>query len=342
MGFDSTDIYSISVVVIGYNIEKYIDRCLKSIFNQSYENYEVIFVNDGSTDSTLMIANSFLNKGLEYKIINKENGGIISARKKGVQAAKGNYVLFVDGDDSVRPNLLYGFVEYISNNDPYDIIVSDYYEENQNKKWIYKKNPFPYGEMISDTFAKGVLDGSFYHFMFAKLYRRDFLNEKKYFRFPNITIAEDLLTNAVLGVYLPRVIYIKHAGYNYHYNDSSVTRDGRLDIVDRQLYTLKILKHKIQKICGNRYDEYINYQWYLFAFGYIQTRYSYEFKEYLIKKCIPYLSRIHKNKMYRSQKLSLGLVYGRILIFLYTRVPYLARSLDGLSKRTIDFLRINK
>ncbi len=341
MSFNSSDIYSISVVVIGYNIEKYIERCLLSIFDQTYNNYEVIFVNDGSTDSTSNIAKNIdNNNNVPFYVIDKENGGIISARKRGVNVASGNYILFVDGDDSIEKDILESYINEIRNNkvEDYDIVVSDFYEERQTHEWIRRNNPNSYGIIEKDNFIKGILDGSFYHYMFSKMYKRTFLKDCNYDRLADITIAEDLYTNSILGTFSPKVYYINYSGYKYHYNDTSVTRDGRLDIVDKQLQTLEFLKTDMHKVCCETYDEYINYQWYLFAFGYIQTRYSFRFKKYLIKKCRPFLKGIMKNHLYVVQKFNLSLVYGRLLLFLYIYLPFIACLLDYLFKLFIDIL----
>ena len=134
MSFSSSDLYSISVIVIGYNVQKYIERCLISVFNQKYDEYEVIFVNDGSTDKTSQIVKNVDNKNIPFRIIDKENGGIISARKAGVRVAQGNYIVFVDGDDSIRPNMLFDFVESIKEyGNNFDIVVADYLKRDLEK-----------------------------------------------------------------------------------------------------------------------------------------------------------------------------------------------------------------
>ena len=100
----------VSIIIIGYNIESYLDKCLESVFHQTYTNYEAIFVNDGSQDGTIHVAKKYSEKyGLH--IIDKQNGGIVSARKAGLAYATGEYVAFVDGDDWLNNHMVTSLVD---------------------------------------------------------------------------------------------------------------------------------------------------------------------------------------------------------------------------------------
>ena len=89
----------VSVIIIAYNIEQYIEKCIKSVINQTFKEIEILIVNDGSTDKTLSIINEWALKDKRIKIINQVNKGAIEARKAGLDKCNGKYVLFVDGDD---------------------------------------------------------------------------------------------------------------------------------------------------------------------------------------------------------------------------------------------------
>ena len=95
-----------SIVVPVYNVEKYVEKCLESINNQTYQNFEVIIVNDGSTDNSERIIKSFIKDKANFKLIKKENGGLSSARNFGLQYVTGGYLLFVDSDDYINNQLL--------------------------------------------------------------------------------------------------------------------------------------------------------------------------------------------------------------------------------------------
>ncbi|ORU23018.1 glycosyl transferase, partial [Francisella tularensis subsp. holarctica] len=89
----------ITLVIPIYNIENYLGRCLDSVINQTYKDLEIILVNDGSTDNSLEICESYAKEDSRIKIINKNNGGLSSARNVGLDACKGDYVTFIDSDD---------------------------------------------------------------------------------------------------------------------------------------------------------------------------------------------------------------------------------------------------
>ncbi len=96
----------ISVIVPIYNVEQYLERCLKSIQNQSFTDYEVILVDDGATDHSGKIADDFVKEHERFSVIHKENGGLSDARNAGLSKAKGEYVCFIDSDDMVHPDYL--------------------------------------------------------------------------------------------------------------------------------------------------------------------------------------------------------------------------------------------
>ena len=91
----------ISVIVPIYRIEKYLPECIDSLLDQSFLNFELILVDDGSPDNCPKICDDYSKKDTRIKVIHKENGGLLSARKAGLKAAKGNYIAYVDGDDWV-------------------------------------------------------------------------------------------------------------------------------------------------------------------------------------------------------------------------------------------------
>lgn len=103
----------VSIIVPAYNVEKYIEKSLLSIINQTFNDYELIIINDGSTDNTKSIIKDVLrDKNINWKLIDKENGGVSSARNEGITESRGEKILFIDPDDVVAPN----FVEILYNN----------------------------------------------------------------------------------------------------------------------------------------------------------------------------------------------------------------------------------
>ena len=95
-----------SIIVPVYNVEQYLEQCLESILAQNYDDYEVICVNDGSTDSSREILTAWESRMPQMRVIDRENGGLSAARNTGFEAATGEYVVFVDSDDWVEPTML--------------------------------------------------------------------------------------------------------------------------------------------------------------------------------------------------------------------------------------------
>ncbi len=96
----------ISVIVPMYNVENYIRKCLKSLQNQKFKDFEVLMINDGSPDKTVDIAREFAKKDKRFRLIHRDNGGLSAARNTGIKFSKGEYLSFVDGDDFVSPTYL--------------------------------------------------------------------------------------------------------------------------------------------------------------------------------------------------------------------------------------------
>ena len=96
----------VSVIIPIYNVEKYLDRCLKTIVGQTYNNLEIILIDDGSPDSCPQKCDGWAKKDSRIKVIHKKNGGVSSARNRGLDVATGEYISFIDPDDIIHPNIM--------------------------------------------------------------------------------------------------------------------------------------------------------------------------------------------------------------------------------------------
>ena len=95
-----------SIIVAIYKVEKYLSQCIESILAQSYKNFELILVDDGSPDNCPVICDEYAKTDSRIKVVHKNNGGLVSARKAGIEIASGEYICFVDGDDFVQYDML--------------------------------------------------------------------------------------------------------------------------------------------------------------------------------------------------------------------------------------------
>ena len=175
----------ISIIVPVYNVESYLERCIESILNQSFKEFELILVNDGSTDGCKDICNEYKTKDKRIKVIHKENGGLSSARNAGLDIARGKYIGFVDSDDFINKDMYKILFDTIQANNS-DMVICDYYKVNEddiNKfrnikcscENIEVKNLNKL-ESIDNLF----LTGEKFIFAWNKLYKRELFNDLRY------------------------------------------------------------------------------------------------------------------------------------------------------------------
>lgn len=198
----------ISVLVPIYGIEAYLPKCIESILNQSFTNFELILVNDGSPDNCPQICDEYAAKDTRIKVIHKENGGLLSTRKAGLENAKGKYVAFVDGDDWVDKyylDVLYKLAESNSS----DLVVTGHFREFNGKiETIKPKSAGIYNEhqIRNSILPKAIYTGDFCEhgistYVWNKLFRKELLH-KILFDVPNdIIMGEDAaITYAYLSI----------------------------------------------------------------------------------------------------------------------------------------------
>ena len=199
---------SFSIIIPLYNCEKYIEKCLESVLQQNYGNYEIIVVNDGSTDSSLEIVNKYINSHQNLKVITQNNKGLSGARNTGLRNSKGDYVLFIDADDYVEQNLLSEISRQISN---YDILVYGYYNDLiindklcDQSQIVFSDNDIDYclNEMNILTIS-GLLG-----YAWNKAYSRKYLLENNYLFEEGTSLIEDVLFNAKVLTNTDRIAYL--------------------------------------------------------------------------------------------------------------------------------------
>lgn len=128
-----------SVIIPCYNVENYIARTINSVLEQTFNDFEIILVNDGSVDNTGKILDEYLKKDTRIKVIHQKNRGVSEARNTGIREAKGKYIYFLDGDDYVSTSYFEDMSKIILKNN-LEIIISPYYIEKNNKKFLLISN----------------------------------------------------------------------------------------------------------------------------------------------------------------------------------------------------------
>ena len=234
-----------SIIVPAYNVEKYIEKCIDSILNQSYKNYEVIVINDGSTDDTLNILNKKYKD--KVKIYSKENGGLSSARNYGVLKSSSKYILFVDSDDWLEPDLLLKLSEQINKN--FDDLICYRLQKYYDKKNIFVVNELPLFNKLSgiDALSKLILSHKTFETAVIYAYKSEFYKRNK-FSFCDSRYHEDFGLIPYVIARAKTVSSIYYVGYNYLQREGSITKNLEYSKVFKKsfdtLYQMGILNYE--------------------------------------------------------------------------------------------------
>ena len=224
----------ISIIVPVYNVEKYLSKCIDSILNQTFNNFELILVDDGSTDSSIQICDEYRMKDKRIKVIHKQNGGLSSARNAGLDIALGKYIGFVDSDDFIHKNmyqLLYsnltkynGDISICRFGRIFDGEKSTNIEDSCNVKVT---------EMTGYNALENLYNDKFLDFIVAwnKLYKREIFKD---IRYPVGKIHEDEFIIHRILYESKKVIYIDKILYYYYQRDNSIMgKKFNLKSIDR-------------------------------------------------------------------------------------------------------------
>ncbi|HCT9601968.1 TPA: glycosyltransferase family 2 protein, partial [Enterococcus faecalis] len=212
----------VSVVIPVYNVEKYVEKCLDSVINQTYQNLEIIIVNDGSTDNSLSVCQKKKLSDSRIKLINKENGGLSSARNAGIECAQGEFICFIDSDDWIELD----YIEVLLNgmeNTNVDISVIQmikvkdfnkiaFQSESQTKWDIFERET-----AMRELFSSNLIGYSANN----KLYR---ISLFKSIRYPEGMLMEDKGTTYRLIDSSTKVAVNGSTKYHYYLRDNSILR----------------------------------------------------------------------------------------------------------------------
>lgn len=214
----------ISVIVPVYNAEKYIKKCIESIISQTYQNMELILINDGSKDLSLQICEEFAKKDQRIKVYDRANGGASAARNTGLTKARGDYIVFVDSDDFVTSKYLENLylAAKIGN---YDIVQCDFEEVNNTKLSI---NNVIFDKMhVQEISKKQALNDRVYKVtIWGKIYSSFLFDD---FKFREGEIYEDDASYYIFVDKAKKIAILNETLYYYYMSENSVMRNDKKD-----------------------------------------------------------------------------------------------------------------
>ena len=246
----------ISIVVPVYKVEDFLERCVKSIQNQTYQKLEIILVDDGSPDRSGTICDELAEKDKRIKVIHKSNGGLSDARNVGVKEATGKYLLFVDSDDYISPNLVEKTVAVAEKNSC-DIVLFDYYYV-ENGKCEVRTNNVPDNQIINLEKEQKLL--LIPPAVWIKLYNRQFYN-KVNCSFPKGLYYEDLGTTPKMLTEAKRIVYLKEPLYYYIIRGNSIMNSNNYERNQHDIVVIleQILSYYKEKGLFNQYRQELEY-----------------------------------------------------------------------------------
>lgn len=249
----------ISIIVPVYNIEAYLPRCLDTLVCQTYQNIEIILVDDGSTDKSGAICDEFANKDSRVFVIHQTNMKLWAARNSGLRIAHGDYIMFVDGDDYIHLQLLELLYIAINQNQGYDLAIANCVGTNSLDENTSKfLTEIRYEELSRKQLLSNMPS---FQIIQVKLYKKELL-ENTYFREYEYGEDYDFITRVFLKT--NKAIWLHHCLYYYFQRESSAMHQPNAQLMGRE-WQLKAL----QKIIDELPEEKEEYRQYLYRELYI-------------------------------------------------------------------------
>ena len=253
----------ISVIVPIYKAEKYLNRCIAAIAAQTYHEIEIILVDDGSPDECPMICDEWAKKDKRVKVIHQQNSGVSMARNAGMDFSSGHYIIQVDSDDYISPNMIELLHEALVKNSS-DMSICGYVKGNEDNYSFEKKKDYEI-EIIEGTTAleriyKNAESALQYVVPWAKLYRRDLFDD---IRYPKGKIFEDIyVTHQILFRCDKIAVIPQKLTYYYQHPDSIMNKKyhvGKLDYLDACKNRISFFdEHGLRYLAEIAYAEYLH------------------------------------------------------------------------------------
>lgn len=236
----------VSVIVPVYNCERYIKRCLNSIINQTYKNIEVIVIDDGSTDNSREIIHESIIGDDRFSLFSKVNTGASDTRNFGLSNSKGEYIVFVDADDWINPNMIKNNVEFMTKKNV-DMVINDFYYDYPSQVTVSKTFNENEGILQVGDVKKQLICSSTLNSQCISMYSNRIIKDKKILFPKNIKYGEDKLFNMCYVDFINSAYYTNKAYYHYEIHNNSGCRkihDSHLVMYDKEIKKVIYYKDK--------------------------------------------------------------------------------------------------
>ncbi len=216
----------LTIVIPVYNTEKYLRRCLESVINQTFRQFEIILINDCSSDNSSIILDEYAKKDNRIKLINlKENKGLSAVRNIGIQSSSGKYILHLDSDDWIEPTYINDLINMAIKNDA-DIVISDFYIDYDNGNKVYFSDQSSTEKVLNNyDCIKNICYGVASPAVWPKLIRKSLYISNNIFHPEGISLGEDLAVMIKLLFYAKTIVKINKSYVHYIQNVESITKN---------------------------------------------------------------------------------------------------------------------
>ena len=237
-----------SIIIPVYNVEEYMDRCLKSILNQTYSNYEVIIVNDGSPDNSDNIIKSYEKEDKRFKGYKKANGGLSDARNYGLKYATGDYLIFIDADDYIENNYLEKVNDVLERNKDIDVLKFKIklVDEGGNlirmENGLNKEGVTSFDELVKLEFLEPA---------WSYVYKLSFWKENN-FTYLKGMIHEDFGLTPEILMKANKIYYLNSYLYNYVQRNGSIMSSNNKEKLHKKAYDMLYQYDRLIKINYNK------------------------------------------------------------------------------------------
>lgn len=247
--------YNITIIVPIYKAEAFIERCINSLLNQDFDSIEYIFINDCTPDKSFEIVKQISLKSIRKKDIvlleNETNLGVGKTRKKGMLAATGKYVIQIDSDDWIEPNMIRSLYEKIEE-EKTDVVVCDYYISFLNNKKVYRKQEY---RPDIEFNLKSIMLGKIHPAFWNTLIKREFYLENNLLPTGEVNMGEDFETLFRIFAQTSKVSYIATPFLYYtQYNTQSITKTMNESHIKDTIHSINLFEETLGKF-GDKYKQ---------------------------------------------------------------------------------------
>lgn len=250
---DNTCYFTIIVPV--YNTEKYLRYCLDSILEQTFEDYEVILINDGSTDDSAAICSEYVKKDKRIRVIEQENKGLLQVRRAGLKAAKGKYIMHIDSDDSCKKMMLEHMYNYIQQYNA-DMIIFNYDLVDDNNSFIKTVKP-SISNLENNVFekeskaklVKAFIEGYELNNLVTKCAKREIYDiNVDYGKYGRLSMGEDALQSIPLFENAKKIVYVHESLYFYRFNPEGMSRSIKKSYIFDYMHIQKRVREMLKNL----------------------------------------------------------------------------------------------